>query len=444
MTLISPAPDRALVRAIAPSTVRPLVKRMHFYAGLFVAPLLALLCLTGLAYAFTPELDAAVYAHEFTAPAQETPRPLAAQVAAAEAAHPQWTVESVAPPTKPDRTTAVTMTAPGMSDRTVYVDPYTAGIRGVLSTVNGRPPLQEWLRELHGNLHGGTVGRWYSETAASWLPILIGGGLVLWLGRRRGARSSRLVPTGRRAGRARSRAWHGCLGLWLALGLAGLSATGLTWSHYAGARFERLVTAADGHTPELKSSPITAGARTIPVDAALATARQAGLREPLSITVPDGPTAPYTISETGQSWPIHRDQVGVDPYRGQLTGRLDFADYPLLAKLTTIGILAHQGTLFGLPNAIALAVFAVATLALIGFGYRMWWQRRPAAGGLPPTPARGGWRSIRPATAAIGVALAVLLAWALPLLGVTLAGFLCYDVLRALVLGIQAGGNEGR
>src|SRR5882757_3950631 len=194
----------------------------------------------------------------------------------------------------------------------------------------------------------------------------------------------------------------------------------------------------------LRRSPITAGARTIPVDAALATARQAGLREPLSITVPDGPTAPYTISETGQSWPIHRDQVGVDPYRGQLTGRLDFADYPLLAKLTTIGILAHQGTLFGLPNAIALAVFAVATLALIGFGYRMWWQRRPAAGGLPPTPARGGWRSIRPATAAIGVALAVLLAWALPLLGVTLVGFLCYDVLRALVLGIQAGGNEGR
>jgi hypothetical protein len=58
-------------------------------------------------------------------------------------------------------------------------------VRGALTTTNGRPPLQQWLRDLHGNLRLGTPGRLYSEVVASWLPVLIIGGLILWIGRRR-------------------------------------------------------------------------------------------------------------------------------------------------------------------------------------------------------------------------------------------------------------------
>lgn len=39
--------------------------------------------------------------------------------------------------------------------------------------------------------------------------------------------------------------------MWLAVGLLALSATGLTWSHYAGCPLRALLDAAKGHAPEL-------------------------------------------------------------------------------------------------------------------------------------------------------------------------------------------------
>ncbi|MGY5034302.1 PepSY domain-containing protein [Streptomyces sp. 900116325] len=41
-----------------------LLRRLHFYAGVFVAPFLLLAALTGLAYALTPQLDQLVYGDE--------------------------------------------------------------------------------------------------------------------------------------------------------------------------------------------------------------------------------------------------------------------------------------------------------------------------------------------------------------------------------------------
>lgn len=112
---------------------------------------------------------------------------------------------------------------------TVYVDPYTGGVNGELVTVDNRPPAQVWLREFHGNLHLGDLGRLYSEFVASWLPFIVLGGLVLWLSKRARGRSLRtvLVPSFAAKGRARNRSWHGVLGLWLAVGLLGISITGL-------------------------------------------------------------------------------------------------------------------------------------------------------------------------------------------------------------------------
>jgi hypothetical protein len=38
-------------------SVGPLVLRLHFYAGVLVAPFLVVAALTGLAFVFTPQLD---------------------------------------------------------------------------------------------------------------------------------------------------------------------------------------------------------------------------------------------------------------------------------------------------------------------------------------------------------------------------------------------------
>lgn len=447
--LTRPAPSTPSAPAVPPgrakawlAALRPLVRRLHLFAGVLVAPLLAVLCLTGIAYALSPQLNTLAYHHELyvdhPGPARAS---LADQVRAVGEAMPRGHVADVRPAPDADRTTAVDVAVPGMSEaggsfsqryRTVYVDPTTGHVRGSLDTVSGRTPPQQWLRDLHGSLHLGTVGRWYSELAASWLPFVVTGGLLLWLARRRGTVREFFLPRrGMRPGRRRIMGRHAVAGVWLTVGLLFLTATGLTWSHYAGDRFHALVDALHGRTPHLAvaAAPHTPGAPTIDLDTAASTARHAGLWAPLRVTPPKSAGDTYTVAEISQSWPIHRDSVAVDPYTGHLDGRLDFADYPPAAKLTTLGIYAHQGTLFGWANQLALIALALGLLVSLASGYRMWWARRPPGRALPPAPARGSWRSLPRWLPVTGIAVTAALGWLLPLFGISLAAFLLAEYL---------------
>ena len=178
--------------------LRPLVLRLHFYAGVFVAPFLAVAALTGLAYVFSPQLSDALYSQQLYTTSRDAPaRPLEEQIAAATAAvssgAPEASLATVTVPDDPARTTEVTFDVPGLAEdwqRTAYIDPSTATVRGVLDTWFGYPPLQATLDGLHRHLLLGEPGRLYSEAAASWLWVLVLGGLGLWwVRRRRGARS---------------------------------------------------------------------------------------------------------------------------------------------------------------------------------------------------------------------------------------------------------------
>lgn len=123
----------------------------------------------------------------------------------------------------------------------MFVDPYTAQVRGELTTFGEWLPVRAWIDELHRNLHLGDLGRNYSELAASWLWVVALGGLVLWIARVRQRSSSvseaaraALVPEPKKKGRARALSWHGTVGVWIIAALLLLSVTGLTWSRYAG------------------------------------------------------------------------------------------------------------------------------------------------------------------------------------------------------------------
>nr|BFE74031.1 hypothetical protein GCM10020092_073320 [Actinoplanes digitatis] len=111
---------------------------------------------------------------------------------------------------------------------------------------------------------------------------------------------------------------------------------------------------------------------------------------------------------------------------------MDFADWPLLAKLTSWGVQAHMGILFGLVNQLLLAALAIGLICVIIWGYRMWWQRRPTRADrralVGTAPARGAWQQLPAWGIAVGVPLVFGLAWALPLFGVPLLAFLLIDV----------------
>jgi uncharacterized iron-regulated membrane protein len=443
-------PGRAEPSRAAPppglwSQLRPLVLRLHFYAGIFVAPFLLVVAVTGLAYVFTPQLGDLLYRDQLLASDPAAPaRPLDDQVAAAVAAHPDGTLSGVVVPADPARTTSVVFDVDGLAEdvqRTVYVDPSTGQVRGALDTWFGYPPLQATLDGLHRHLLLGEPGRVYSEMAASWLPVLVIGGLALWIGRRRprGRWSALLLPSlSTRPGRARIRSWHAVTALWLTVGLAFISVTGLTWSTYAGERFTAVVTSLQGRTPtlETQSVPVRDGAATITPGDAVTRARAAGLQDRLSVTVPSEPGGVYSVAEDADGWPVQRDSVAVDPYSGEILETIAWADYSPLAKLTTIGISAHMGLLFGPLNQLLLAGLAIGLLGVLFWGYRMAWLRRPTRAGVrlaAPAP-RGVVRGLTQPVAFTVALLAVAAGWLMPVFGVSLLGFLLVDA----VLGARA------
>ncbi|MGW0515738.1 PepSY-associated TM helix domain-containing protein [Crossiella sp. NPDC003009] len=431
-------------------SARPLLLRLHFYAGILIGPFLLVAALTGLLYVFTPQLERAVYDHELFVTPTGSPQSLDQQIAAAKQALPGATLVRVRPGASETDSTQVIFSRADLAPShwlTAYVDPYTAQVRGTLETYGSSQatPVRTWIDELHRGLHLGDIGRLYSELAASWLWLVVLGGLVLWWQRQRGRRKRMVLVDRRVRGRRGLLSWHAVLGTWIALALLFLSVTGLTWSQYGGESITELRKALSWQTPTLSTSLSEHSAHgthqqhsghTGPdagPDRVLAAARQSGLDGPVEITLPSGAGKAYLVKQIKGSWPQKQDAAAIDPASARVVETLRFQDFPLGAKLARWGIDGHMGVLFGLPNQILLAVVCLVLIAMILWGYRMWWHRRPTRDRFAlgrPFP-RGGWRALHPVALAVLVLGGGVLAWQLPVFGVSLLGFLVVDLLLA-------------
>lgn len=460
-TLVSPAAS-ARPRAASGSALLALITRLHFYIGLFVGPFILVAAVTGTLFVLTPHLENLIYADQLRTTSTGAAQPLAAQVQAAQSqVGPGPRLFAVRPAPGPGETTRVMFTQPGMGDseaRALFVDPVTLKIEGdmVVYGTSGTLPFRTKLDYLHRNLMLGDLGRNYSELAASWLWIATLGGLVLWFARR--GRDKTLEA---RSPRLRARRWHGLLGLWIGIGLVFFSATGLTWSNWAGARVDQLraqlgwITPAvslklpDAGMPAMAAMPeggehahhhggqhdhaaMSPAPDTVPAgfDRVLQAARQGGIdSSQLEIRPPRGAGQAWMVREVDRSWPTQVDTIAVDPTTYAITSRADFDTFPLIAKLIRWGVDMHMGILFGWPNQLLMAAIGIALTTMIVLGYRMWWLRRPAAGATGQTLTHA-WRELS-WPGRIGVAaIALALGWSLPVMGVSLAVFLVIDVLR--------------
>ncbi|CAB4882888.1 PepSY-associated TM helix domain-containing protein [Rhodococcus sp. IEGM 1401] len=143
----------------------------------------------------------------------------------------------------------------------------------------------------------------------------------------------------------------------------------------------------------------------------------------------------WKVQEAKRDWPTRYDSVAVDAASGQVIDKVEFANWPLMAKMTNWTIDAHMGILFGLVNQILLALTAIGLIAVILRGYRMWWLRCPTrARGIRfgPPAKRGALRRMPPWAAVTAVVIAVILGWYMPLFGITLAVFVAVDVALGL------------
>lgn len=245
------------------------------------------------------------------------------------------------------------------------------------------------------------------------------------------------------------------------------SATGLTWSRYAGENIGVFRNKFGWSTPTVSTTldPAShveahdehaehhhhAGAMSMPEIPAqstqflqvLATARSAGI-DAAKVEIKPGlnDTNAWVVREIGMGWPTQVDAVSIDPKNLKIVDEARFADYPIAAKLTRWGIDAHMGALFGLANQLILVVTGLGLVSMVIIGYMMWWRRRPALTRQPTLfVAWGelsiGWRC------AISI-LAILIGVSLPVLGVSLILLVALDAVLTLRASSERAVDETR
>lgn len=372
---------------------------LHVQLGLLVAPFIFIAALTGLLYALTPQIEHAVYQKQLFAvhDLSQSEQALSLQVAAAQKVLPkQAIITAVRPAPQPDATTRVLYLNPNDPEHShaVFINPYTLAVQGQLPVygTSGVLPIRTFLDNLHRNLLLGTFGRAYSELAASWLGIFALTGLWQWY------RKRQQMKVGKAHARQKNLRWHAWIGLSVLPMLLFFSATGLTWSNWAGANIAKLRHLANSDTPTLNtqlspmsmSMPMEAHAEhhmSMPMsvqqqplilknfDIIEKIAQQNGLTsEYLQIKPSYSSDKAWTIEEMRHRWPIQVDAIAVDMQQQKEVDQIEFAKFPLSAKLTRWGVDAHIGVLFGWVNQLVLVLSGALILGVVVFAYRAWWS----------------------------------------------------------------------
>ncbi|WET11265.1 MULTISPECIES: PepSY-associated TM helix domain-containing protein [unclassified Pseudomonas] len=393
--------------------------RWHFYAGLFVAPFMVLLALTGIIYLFKPQLDPLMYGDLLTVPAAEHALSADEQLQRAKAAYPRGTLSKYLPPADATSSAQFVM-HDGGREVTVFVDPY----RGtVLGTQDAKNNLQAIARALHGELMIGTVGDRLIELAAGWGVMLVISGVYLWWPRGKSS-SGVLWPRFTTRGRVFWRDLHVVTGFWGAALLLVMLLSGMAWTGFWGKQYAELWnrfpaamwnaiptsdqqarvlnTATQQTVPwALENTPMPVSgdhaehmnhgamhaapaAPTIRLQQVvdLATARKV---EPgYSITPPTTAEGVFTVAVFAND-PRNDATLHVDQYTGKVLADVRWEHYNGVARATETGVMLHEGKMFGWVNQLIVLLICLMILLSAVSGVVIWWKRRPAGGlGVPP------------------------------------------------------------
>ncbi|MFV0257971.1 MAG: PepSY-associated TM helix domain-containing protein [Acidimicrobiales bacterium] len=423
-----PRPARRAERA---AMMRPILWRLHFLGGVLAGPVILALCISGILFAWYPQIDQVRFGSILNASGDEVGAPLADQVAAARSVHPDWGVYSVTPGVD-GVNTEIVMDPPGGTTgfrapddaQLVYVDQATGTVTG---TIDGDDTSNEWLRTLHSSFRLGPRAEPITELAGSWFLVSLFTGLYLWWPGLRKRGSMAFAARRGLSGRRRDKDWHNFIGVGLLVPMVFLALSGLTWTTFAGdrvdwAKAQLAVPADDGAQADLPD-PTPGQHDTANLDTVYAAVTDQGMVEPVEIVVPATDDTGWVVTSTDTTFPVERDEITVDGRTGAVTSAFDYGDEHWFNKLRTAAILFHQAQLFGLPLQLFMTGLAAAVAALVLLGYRMWWRRRPAGGLGTPPPVR---QWLREAPVAVLVAAAVL-GYLLPVLGVSLVVWLVLE-----------------
>lgn len=369
--------------------------RWHFYAGLIVLPILALMAATGALYLYKPEVEALLYPVRITAPPDARALPPSQIITIAERYSGDPVTQLLIPADRAESWRVTTKSADGVS--TVhFVDAFDGRILG---TMQGGGVMKT-IKDLHSLALTGPVGNRLVEVVAGWAIILCVTGLYLrWP--RRGQPA--LAIRGRAGGRIFWRDLHGTLGFLSAGVILFLAVTGMPWTDVWGGGLRAVVAANDWGRPKMAVIPWAAPARDalpwtlregggaagapgdIGPDAVARIAARHGLARGYQIILPATPGAPYLIATLVQRADDAR-ALTIDAASGAVVQDIDWRMFGPGAKAVEWGIATHQGQQYGEVNRLLMLAGCLCLLALCVTAPILWWKRRKH-GRLHPPPA---------------------------------------------------------
>ncbi len=435
--------------------------RWHFYAGLFVAPFMILLALTGIIYLFKPQLDPLMYDHLLNVSPGHHSLSADEQLTRVQATYPQGHISQYLPPINPERSAQFVLHNGGR-ELNVFINPYNGD---VLGEQDAKLNLQAVARALHGELMIGTPGDRLVELAAGWGVVLVVSGLYLWWPRGQSA-AGILWPRLSRRARPLWRDFHAVTGFWGAALLLFMLISGMTWTGFWGKQYADVwnqfpaamwnnvptsdVEARSLNTATRQTVPWALENTPMPVSGAHAehmghgampsgpaapgitlqdvvdTAIERKVEPGYSITLPTTATGVFTVAVFADD-PRNDATLHVDQYTGQVLADVRWQHYSNVARATEMGVMLHEGKLFGSLNQIAILVVCLMILLSSVSGLVIWWKRRPQGRlGVPPL------RHDLP-TWKTGVVIMLALAIVFPLVAASLVAVWVLDRLLLLI-----------
>jgi len=425
--------------------------RWHFYAALFVVPMVLILATTGPIYLFKPQIERWEERsfEGLSTVGSVTPE---AQLAAALAAVPGGSFQSYRLPQKTGDAVLINVkTVDGQSSRDVFVSPQGK----VVGILDPDKRIAQLAHDVHGQLLLGPKGSWLVELAACWAIVMIITGLYLWWPRGSGL-TGVIVPRTRYGGRVFWRDLHAVAGFWVSAFALVLLVTGLPWTDVWGRSFKTVRAemgwvkgkqdwTTGGRSADADEHAQHAGMMMAPkaisrddhhpmmpavsLGSIVVKAQREHLAFPVLVAPPGavqraGPPSPsskgWTVKSDSQIRPL-RVTITYDPMTGTEVRRRGFSDQHVIDKVIGYGISWHEGQLFGLVNQLIGVATALLLITLTISGFTMWLKRKPdGVLGAPPVPTM-------PARIGGVVVIVLVLAALLPMLAISLVTILLLE-----------------
>lgn len=423
-TAAMPNESRAVERPL--HRLYRVIWRWHFYAGLFVAPVLIVMAATGALYIFKDELEAVLHARlMFVEPAG--PRvSFDQQLDLARAGVPaEMHVEQFYVWPDPRRSTEFYAHSHESGDYVrLMVDPYRGSVLGSL----GSNEIFPVILTIHRTLFVGTLGRIITELVTCWTIVLLLTGVYLWWPRKGHRTWGTWLPRLRRHPFVALRDLHAISGVYVAAIVLVIASTGLIYTFVWGTGYNLAAVSTGAYeiflNPPKSESP--AEAPRLPLDDLVAAAQKALPGATLSVTIPEQPDGAFVVFATNPTGAFTQAVVVLDHATAKVLARRANHEFPALSWWATWNYPLHVGSVLGLWTKVPWLVASIALMLLPVTGVWMWWQRRPRGRtGFPRRP------DVRvPRVLVIGI---LVLAALLPVLGLSIVAILLGEKAYPLV-----------